>query len=82
MPTLGEIGIKGVEPIASLSNFVIAPRGTPVPIVLRLNTVLRSIMEMPDIKGKLEEEGLDVATSTPEELLILLQRASEVQRRS
>jgi len=76
VPTFQESGVTGVETIATLANFFMAPKGTPAPIVGRLNSELRAIMELPDVKEKLETDGLDVATSTPEELLSILQRAS------
>jgi tripartite-type tricarboxylate transporter receptor subunit TctC len=76
VPTLQESGIMGVDAVAGLSNFLVAPKGTPAPIVARLNAELRTIMELPDVKEKLESDGLDVATSSPSELQAMLERAS------
>jgi tripartite-type tricarboxylate transporter receptor subunit TctC len=42
----------------------------------RLNTELRAILAQPDVKSALETQGLDVATSTPNELQAIVQRDS------
>jgi tripartite-type tricarboxylate transporter receptor subunit TctC len=76
VPTLQESGIPGVDIVAGLSNFLVAPKGTPASIVSRLNDELRAIMQMPDVKERLESDGLDVATSSPAELQSMLERAS------
>ena len=76
VPTFQESGIKGIETIATLANFFMAAKGTPAQVVSRLNSELRAILELPDVREKLEGDGLDVTTSSPEELLSILQRAS------
>jgi tripartite-type tricarboxylate transporter receptor subunit TctC len=73
LPTLVELGIKGAE-AADIWYAFYAPKGVPAPIIARLNAELRSILAMPEIKAVCEKAGLDVATSTPEELYALMQR--------
>jgi tripartite-type tricarboxylate transporter receptor subunit TctC len=66
VPTIAESGLPGYEVTAW--NAVFAPAGTPAPIVSRLNGLVKSGMAQPDAKAVMEAQGLDVATSTPEEL--------------
>jgi tripartite-type tricarboxylate transporter receptor subunit TctC len=42
-----------------------APAGTPAPIVEAWGNEIRPVLEMPEIKKRLSELGLDVETSTP-----------------
>ena len=46
---------------------VLAPAGTPREIVSKLQSEIAKILELPDIKSKLESQGADVAGSTPEQ---------------
>jgi tripartite-type tricarboxylate transporter receptor subunit TctC len=66
VPTIAESGIPGFEVTAW--NAVFAPAGTPPAIVNRLNGLVKSGMSQPEAKAVMEAQGLDVATSTPEEL--------------
>ena len=45
---------------------VVAPAGTPQPIVQRLNAALANILAMPDIRKSLTDQGADVQGGTPE----------------
>ncbi|MDB5795454.1 MAG: Twin-arginine translocation pathway signal [Noviherbaspirillum sp.] len=74
VPTLQEQGISGAD--ADIWYGFWAPKGTPAPIMERLNTELRAILAQPDVKTALETQGLDVATSTPNELQAIVQRDS------
>lgn len=66
VPTLKEAGINGIE--ANMWYGFMAPRDTPPEIIARLNTELRAILAQPDVKTRLEDTGLDVATGTPAQL--------------
>ena len=46
---------------------VVAPAGTPVPIVSRLNNEIGQIMRMPDVQQQLQPQGIEPATGTPGE---------------
>ncbi|MES2536312.1 MAG: tripartite tricarboxylate transporter substrate binding protein [Pseudomonadota bacterium] len=74
VPTLQESGIRGAE--ADMWYAVMAPKGTPAPIVTMLNTEVRGILQMADVKGTLDAQGLDPASDTPEELMSLMRRDS------
>jgi tripartite-type tricarboxylate transporter receptor subunit TctC len=43
----------------------VAPGATPQPVVQRLNTELAKILDMPDIRKNLVEQGADVQGGTP-----------------
>jgi tripartite-type tricarboxylate transporter receptor subunit TctC len=65
MPTLHESGVPGYD--RSGWYGVLAPAGAPREIVARLNSVIVKIVNAPDMKDAFNRQGLDPATSTPEE---------------
>jgi tripartite-type tricarboxylate transporter receptor subunit TctC len=73
LPTLGELGIKGAE-VADIWYAFYAPKDVPAPIVAKLNAELRAILSQPEAKSVLQKVGLDVTSSTPEELFALMKR--------
>lgn len=73
LPTLVELGIKGAE-AADIWYAFYAPKSVPAPVIAKLNGELRSILAMPGVKSVCEKAGLDVATSTPDELYALMKR--------
>jgi tripartite-type tricarboxylate transporter receptor subunit TctC len=66
VPTLAENGFEGVQ--ARMWYAFVGPKGLPAHVQSRLNTVINSILAMPEIRVRLERTGLEVATSTPGEL--------------
>ena len=50
------------------------PKGTPKPIVDKMNAEIRKALETPEIKAFLPREALDPVASSPEELTALLKR--------
>ncbi len=73
LPTLGELGIKGAE-VADIWYAFYAPKDVPAPVVAKLNSELRAILGQPEAKSVFQKVGLDVASSTPEELFSLMKR--------
>jgi tripartite-type tricarboxylate transporter receptor subunit TctC len=65
IPSFAEIGYPGMD--IALWYGVVAPAGTPQPIVQRLNGALANILTMPDIRKSLTDQGADVQGGTPEE---------------
>jgi tripartite-type tricarboxylate transporter receptor subunit TctC len=65
VPTAEESGLPGFE--AVLHYGVLAPAGTPKPIVDRLNAELQKLVEGPDVQARIHAEGGDKLTSTPAE---------------
>ena len=65
VPTLDELGLKGYE--AATFVGVLAPAGTPQPIVAKLNAAVRKTMETPAVQQKLRELGATPTFGSPEE---------------
>jgi tripartite-type tricarboxylate transporter receptor subunit TctC len=67
LPTMMESGIKNFQ--MSSWQAVYAPKGTPQPIVQRLNSEIVKILKMPDVVAKLTDQlGMDIVGSSPDEL--------------
>jgi tripartite-type tricarboxylate transporter receptor subunit TctC len=65
VPTASESGLPGFD--AVLHYGLVAPAGTPRPIIERLNKELRALAESDLVKQRIQAEGGDALTSTPEE---------------
>ena len=65
VPTLSEAGVPGYE--AAMWIGVMAPAGTPQPIVERLNHAVNEILLRPDVKGAWEKQGAEPMAMTPEQ---------------
>jgi tripartite-type tricarboxylate transporter receptor subunit TctC len=65
VPTIAEAGLPGYE--AVLHYGLLAPRGTPAPIVDRLNKVLREAIASPIVQKRLAMEGAEPLLSSPAE---------------
>ena len=65
LPTIAESGLTGFD--ASLYYGLVAPAGTPRPIIDKLNAALRTALASDDVKKRLVADGTDVTPSTPEE---------------
>src|SRR4051812_1829206 len=64
-PTFAESGLPGFE--AVLHYGVLAPAGTPRPVVDRLNAELRKLAADEEVRKRIAAEGGDPLTSSPEE---------------
>ena len=65
VPTVAEAGLPGFE--VTTWYGILAPAGTPRPIVARLNSELIKVMQSPEMKERLAGIGTDPVTNTPEE---------------
>jgi tripartite-type tricarboxylate transporter receptor subunit TctC len=72
LATLTELGIPGVE--VDMWYGFLAPQGTPRDIIAKLNAELKAILALPDIQTSFATQGLDPATSTPEEFQTMIER--------
>jgi tripartite-type tricarboxylate transporter receptor subunit TctC len=66
IPTMAEAGLPGFD--ATSWFCVVGPAGLPKPIVTRLNTEIINILKRPESRERLIESGVNVETTTPEEL--------------
>ena len=76
VPTVIESGVPGFE--FSAWHWLMAPKGTPRPIVNTLNAKLKDVLRLPDIVQRTRVEELEIMASSPEELGTLL--AAEVKK--
>jgi len=64
--TIAEQGFPGVEATAWYG--ILAPAGTPKPVVTRLHGEMVKILKLTDVTQKLEGLGFEIVASTPEQL--------------
>jgi len=72
VPTVAEAGLPNFE--VTTWYGVLAPAGTPRPIINRLNAELVKIMRVPELKERLAAMATDPVTSTPEEFADLIKQ--------
>ena len=72
LPTVAESGLPGYD--AVLTYGIVAPAGTPRPIVDKLNKVLRDTLATDEVKRRLAQEGAEPEPSTPEAYAALIDR--------
>ncbi|HEY2135370.1 MAG TPA: tripartite tricarboxylate transporter substrate binding protein [Xanthobacteraceae bacterium] len=65
VPTAAQSGLPGFE--AMLHYGLLAPAGTPQPIVARLNAELRKLVGSDDVKARIFADGGDPLVSTPDQ---------------
>ena len=65
VPTVAEAGIPGFE--AVLHYGLLAPKGTPAPVMNRLNAALRALVSTDEVKQRIAAEGGDPLISSPAE---------------
>jgi tripartite-type tricarboxylate transporter receptor subunit TctC len=72
VPTAAESGLPGFEAVQYYG--VVAPAGTPRPIVEKLNAALRKMLTSDDVKKRLIAAGSDPSPSTPDEYAANIKR--------
>ncbi|MEO8134958.1 MAG: tripartite tricarboxylate transporter substrate binding protein [Betaproteobacteria bacterium] len=72
LATLTELGVPGIE--VDMWYGFLAPHGTPREVIAKLNAELKAILALPDIQSSFATQGLDPATSTPEEFQSVMER--------
>jgi tripartite-type tricarboxylate transporter receptor subunit TctC len=75
VPSMAEAGYPGIEADFWFALFV--PAGSPPAVVQRLNQEFGKAMHSPEVKARFSEQGLDIVTSTPEELSALIRADTE-----
>jgi len=66
VPTFTESGIKGVE-LASVWG-VMAPAGTPKPIIDKWNVAINELLKQPDVRDKILATGAELHGGTPQSM--------------
>jgi tripartite-type tricarboxylate transporter receptor subunit TctC len=64
VPTFAELGLQGME--VALWYGLVAPAGTPDPIVKRLNAELQRVLALDAVKEAFAKQSVDAAPGSPE----------------
>jgi tripartite-type tricarboxylate transporter receptor subunit TctC len=72
VPTVAESGVPGFETVAWFG--ILAPAGTPKPIVDRLSKEIARIAQTPDMRARLLSLGAEPVGSTPEAFAAVIDR--------
>jgi tripartite-type tricarboxylate transporter receptor subunit TctC len=75
IPTLAESGLPGFEVIAWWG--LLAPAKTPRGVVMALNREMRAVLEVPEVRRSLVDQGMDPAAGTPEQFGALIKADME-----
>jgi tripartite-type tricarboxylate transporter receptor subunit TctC len=75
MPSFAELGYPRMN--IALWYGIVSRGGTPAAIVQRLNTELAKILEMPDVRKALADQGVDVSSGSPEDFAAFMRNESE-----
>lgn len=76
VPTVAEQGVAGYD-VSSWAGLM-APAGTPRPIIDRLNVEVQKALQLPAVRSRLEEMGGEARGSTPEEMRAMV--AAQTQK--
>jgi tripartite-type tricarboxylate transporter receptor subunit TctC len=75
VPTMAEAGLPGYE--TSTWGGLLAPAGTPKPVVAKLAAEVTRILALPDVKQKLLDAGVEPVGGTPEEFSAFIGKEME-----
>jgi tripartite-type tricarboxylate transporter receptor subunit TctC len=75
VPTVAESGYPGFE--TSQWYGILAPAGTPQPIVDKLSNEIRRILAQPDVTGRLSADGSVALAMTPQEFAAFIRKEME-----
>jgi tripartite-type tricarboxylate transporter receptor subunit TctC len=65
LPTVAEAGLPGYESV--LHYGIVAPAGTPRPVIDKLNGALRDALNAADTRERMAADGTEPLPSTPDE---------------
>jgi tripartite-type tricarboxylate transporter receptor subunit TctC len=72
VPTIAEAGVPGYS--ATIWLGIMAPKGTPQPIVDRLNAEIVKVLQRPDVKEAWAKQGAEPLVMTPAEFTAYLEK--------
>jgi tripartite-type tricarboxylate transporter receptor subunit TctC len=75
LPTVSEAGLSGFE--ATIWFGFLAPRGTPAPIVDRLNREIVGVLKQPEVRQQIVGIGAEPLGGTPAEFAALMKSDAE-----
>ncbi len=72
VPTAQEAGLKGFD--VTIWFGVLAPAGTPAPVVERLNREITAVMASEEMRKRMQADGAEARTTTPAEFAALIRQ--------
>ena len=75
VPTFGEAGVAKLDTSGWFG--MLAPAGTPRPIIDRLNQEIVKLLKSPEVRDRLIADGTDPAPTTPEEFAAYIKSETE-----
>lgn len=79
VPTVSEAGLPGYE--AAFGELLLAPKGTPDAVVVKLNEVIGKILMQPEVREKMLAADLDFVSNTPAQAAARVRLESEKWRK-
>lgn len=76
VPTLGQVGLSGLEATAPWVG-LLAPAGTPAPVISRLGEEMRKSLARPETKERMRQLGAVIVADTPAEFAAFLKKDYE-----
>ncbi len=74
VPTIAEAGVPGYEATSWFGMF--APAGTPAPVLAKLNTALVKVLNQAEVKKKINDQGAETVSETPEQFAAFIKAES------
>ena len=74
VPTIAEAGVPGYEATSWFGLF--APAGTPPAVLNKLNIAIVKVLAKAEVKKKINEQGAEVFSETPEQFAAFIQKES------
>ena len=74
VPTIAEAGVPCYEATSWFGMF--APAGTPAPVLAKLNSALVKVLNQAEVKKKINEQGAETTSETPEQFAAFIQAES------
>ncbi len=75
VPTIAEAGVPGYEATSWFGMF--APAGTPAPVLAKLNGAIVKVLAEPEVKKKINEQGAETYSETPEQFAAFIKAESQ-----
>jgi len=72
VPTLGELGYPGYEPLGWVGLF--APAGTPRPLIEKISRDVMRVVKLPEVQARLNEQTLVPVGDSPESFAATLRQ--------
>jgi tripartite-type tricarboxylate transporter receptor subunit TctC len=72
VPTVSESGLAGFD--VMLNYGLLAPAGTPKPIVDKINAAMRAAIANPEVQKRIAADGAEAVSSTPAEYAAIVDR--------